>query len=84
MGRFKNELGEMYHLTPLVAKTRSGLEVKKWIGRLVQLRTMENRNHGPAFADSNNGVISYSMYEREILERFQSIQMDRSDIKPIL
>jgi hypothetical protein len=82
MGRFKNELGEMYHLTPLAAKTRSGLEVKKWIGRLVQVRTMENRNHGPAFADSNNGVISYSVYEREILERFQSIQMERSDIIP--
>ncbi len=26
--RFKNELGDQYHLTPLVAETRSGLKVK--------------------------------------------------------
>jgi hypothetical protein len=65
MGRFKNELGKIYHLMPLAAKTKSGLEVKKWVERLVQVRTMKDWNHGPAFADSNNGTISYSVYERE-------------------
>jgi hypothetical protein len=82
MGRFKNELGEMYHLTPLAATTKSGLEVKKWVKRLVEVRGQEKRSHGPAFAESPNGIINYPKYEREILERFQSIQANRPDVIP--
>jgi hypothetical protein len=30
LGRFKNEIGEQYHLTPLAAETKSGLKLKLW------------------------------------------------------
>jgi hypothetical protein len=30
LGRFKIELGDQYHLTPLIAETRSGIKVRLW------------------------------------------------------
>ncbi len=35
LGRFKGELRENYHLLPIVTQTRSGIDNKKWIGRLL-------------------------------------------------
>jgi hypothetical protein len=75
MGRFKNEIGDQYHLTPLVATTESGLKVKLWIKHLVEVRKLENQEHGPAFSELNRHVVDSSRYEREILERFQFIQV---------
>ncbi len=37
LGRFKNELGDQYHLTPLIAITNSGIKVKVWIKRLLEV-----------------------------------------------
>jgi hypothetical protein len=31
LGRFKGELGETYHLLPIITKTCSGIDNKKWI-----------------------------------------------------
>jgi hypothetical protein len=80
LGRFKNEIGEQYHLTPLVAITNSGLNVKQWVKRLLDIRTAEKRHHGPAFGTPRGEVASAAAYEREILERFQSIQEQHPDL----
>jgi len=82
LGRFKNEIGDQYHLTPLIANTRSGLPVKKWVQRLIEVRKGENRSRGPAFADSRSGEVRVDWYEREILERIQAIQQRRPDVVP--
>jgi hypothetical protein len=37
LGRFKNELGEQYHLTPLIRETKSGLKLKLWVSRLIEV-----------------------------------------------
>jgi len=81
LGRFKNELGEQYHLTPLIATTKSGLRVRRWVQRLVEVRSLEGRCHGAAFADAA-GTVQYAWYERELLERFQAIQHSHPDIIP--
>ncbi len=81
LGRFKNELGNQYHLTPLIATTKSGIPVRIWVQRLVDTRLKEGRRNGPAFGDQA-GRISYPWYEREILERFQVVQQRRPDIIP--
>jgi hypothetical protein len=73
LGRFKNELGEQYHLTPLAASTKSGLQVKTWVRRLVEVRRLELRDRGPAFSTSE-GSIPYSWYERDFMDRFMLIQ----------
>jgi len=49
LGRFKNELGEQYHLTPLIATTSSGLKIRMWIKRFLESCTREGRTRGPAF-----------------------------------
>ena len=74
LGCFKNEHGLRYHLTPLAARTKSGLDVKKWIGRLLEVRAAEGRKHGPAFGDANGVVDKSSVYEGEILDRLAAIQ----------
>jgi hypothetical protein len=79
LGRFKNELGDQYHLTPLVSTTKSGIPVRTWLERLIEVRFKEGRRHGPAFGD-HAARISYHWFEREILERFQVIQQRHPDI----
>jgi len=82
LGRFKNEVGDQYHLTPLIATTTSGLPVKTWVQRLIEVRKTERRVRGPAFADPRTGEVQVDWYEREILEHIQSIQQRRPDIVP--
>lgn len=38
LGRFKGEQNSRYHLQPLAARTDSGIEVREWIRRLVEVQ----------------------------------------------
>jgi hypothetical protein len=38
LGRFKNEDGEKYHLTPLAHHTAAGLPIGTWVSRLVDIK----------------------------------------------
>jgi hypothetical protein len=82
LGRFKTELGEQYHLTPMVATTRSGLKIKMWIQRLLQVKQEVGLSRGPAFIGPTPGSWAYGWYERELLERFQQIQGRNPEIIP--
>jgi hypothetical protein len=64
LGRFKNEIGDQYHLTPLAAVTKSGLQVKLWLKHLMEVQKQERREQGPAFG-SREGANLYILYERE-------------------
>lgn len=74
LGFFKGETGIQYHLTPLVARTSSGIEVKKWVIRLVGVREEAGILNGPAFCDSYGNIAKTKIYENAILERFSIIQ----------
>jgi hypothetical protein len=74
LGRFKNELGTRYHLTPLAGRTSSGIDVHLWITRLVQALTDANHLHGPAFCDALGQMASPQLYETELLDRLQTVQ----------
>ncbi len=41
LGRFKSELGIAYHLTPLAVQTNSGINIKLWVERLLEVRKRE-------------------------------------------
>jgi hypothetical protein len=82
LGRFKNEVGDQYHLTPLIAVTKSGLQVKVWVHRLIEVRQAGGHVHSPAFADPRTGVVPVDWYESEILDRIQHIQSRRPDLIP--
>lgn len=74
LGHFKNEVGTQYYLTSLAVCTKSGLKVKMWVGRLLEMQGREWRHNGPGFCDELGQVASSHLYEREILEHFQMIQ----------
>ncbi len=80
--RFKSEIGQQYYLTPLAARTNSGLEVKRWVARLVEVRRAERCDRGPEFCDASGQVASSKWYEREILERLQMIQDGHPELIP--
>jgi hypothetical protein len=81
LGRFKYELGEQYHLTPLIAVTSSGLNIRLWLKRFLEACGREGRCRGPAFV-APSGEHSYQWFEREILERLRGIQQAHPDLIP--
>jgi hypothetical protein len=86
MGRFKGETGERNVLRPLVSTTKSGIEIKRWVGRLVRVLTAEGRNveaqPGPAFCTTDGEVQSYSYMNRLFHSELLKIQESHSDKIP--
>lgn len=82
LGRFKGEQCSQYHLAPVAARTNSGLEVRHWIGRLVEARESEGRIRGPAFCNSNGKVACSVDYESAFVERLQVVQSTQPGVIP--
>jgi hypothetical protein len=82
VGRFKNELGERYHLILLAATTASGLNPREWLEWLVMVRQEEGWMRGPAFCDEA-GLVAYSRnYEGLFIEVLADIQEERPELIP--
>jgi hypothetical protein len=80
LGRLKGEEGERYHMLLMASETASGLEVRKWLERLVDLREGQGKFHGPAFDDGNGQVILSGVYETVFHDLLREIQEDRPDL----
>lgn len=74
LGRFKGEQNTRYHLSPMASTTSSGIPVKKWVKRLVEVRDQEGRTHGPAFCDKAGGIARSFEYEAGFIERLLEVQ----------
>jgi len=74
LGRFKGETGKRYHLTPLAAVTSSGIQVKLWVKRLVDIKTSRGYARGLLFGDDHGVVIKAKTIEMELMERLQGIK----------
>jgi hypothetical protein len=81
-GRFKNEFGELYHLMPLVEKTKSGLEIKVWFDRMLSWYEARGIQSGPVFRDARGQKASSKEYEFEILSRLERVQTHDPEIIP--
>lgn len=82
LGRFKNELGERYHLFLLASETASGFKPREWLEWLVAVRFEEGRVQGPAFCDENGNMEYSRIYEDLFLEILAEIQEERPDLIP--
>lgn len=82
LGRFKGETGIGYHILPIIATTPSGLEPRKWIGRLLTLYRERGINHGPIFCNRLGHRINASDIEQKFLERLEMLQEARPDLIP--
>ena len=77
MGRFKNETGERNMLLALASKTSSGIEIRKWVERLIILLIREDKGKkvGPALCERDGTVMARWKINgilREALLRIQS------------
>ncbi len=74
LGRFKGETGERYHLTPLAAVTSSGIQVRLWVKRLVDIKTSRGYVRGPLFGDVYGVAVKAKAIEMELMEHLQGIK----------
>ena len=74
IGRFKNEVGEKYHLKPLAATTRSGLQPRLWIGRAISELELKGVVSGPC-SDPPTG---FGQYELETWKQISGIAWNGS------
>jgi hypothetical protein len=79
LGRFKNEIGERYHLILLAPLTKSGIQTRYWLEELVNARFREGRTRGPAFCDDKGHVTYSSLYEPRFHEVLIEVNSDRRE-----
>jgi len=82
LGRFKGEQNSRYHLSPLASETSSGLKVRSWVERLVEVRERVGQVRGPAFCDRNGEVASSFAYDAGFVERLLVLQAARPELIP--
>jgi len=84
MGRFKGETGERNVIRVLVEKTKSGVEIRKWVSRLIQILKAERKDSldlpGPAFCDEVGDVLSYQTMNRLFHDELMKIQEAHPDL----
>lgn len=80
LGRIKGETGEKYHLMPLCATTRSGLEPRLWIGRAMDAMEKRGITGRPLFRTSQGFPIRFSEMEPKFIEGLEVVQATRPDI----
>lgn len=75
LGRVKSETGEDTHQIGVANTTRSGIEVRWWIEKLIEICRHEGRRSGPAFATPEGKLASsmeFNVLFRKYLEEIQS------------
>lgn len=85
MGRFKNETGERNVLIPLPNVTASGLAIRLWVERLVNLLISEGRHKevGPAICDYDGFVMPRARVNFVLHSALKKLQAERTDIVPL-
>ena len=83
LGRFKTETGEDKHVAVISSISKSGLQFRLWVERLVWLLLREgNTNVGPAFCKRNGTMLrSYEM-DWEFHKALKIVQLERIDLIP--
>jgi hypothetical protein len=80
LGQYKGEAHRRYHLTPMAATTDSGIQIREWIKRVVQVQHEAGRGHGPAFGDKYGELLSSGFVEGALSDRLQIIKDTRPGI----
>jgi len=74
LGRFKGERGEKYHLLPLSAITKSGLNPRRWVDRVANGYIHFQISRGPVWRKSGSSRASIIDWEGPVLDRIKEIQ----------
>ena len=80
IGKFKGETGVREHLVAVASESRSGLQTRWWLEKLIEVRELEHCTHGPAFGDQDGAAATMSEYD-DILHHFlKMIQEEDNDL----
>jgi hypothetical protein len=82
LGRYKGEMHNRYHLTPLAASTNSGIQVRCWLERLVGVWRDIGRTHGPAFGTREREVLASGFIEEKIVDLLFEVRAENASILP--
>ena len=74
IGKFKGENGERYHSLVLANESMSGLEVRWWVEKLINLCESEGRVRGPAFVNPDGSSPSGADYNVLLRQYLREIQ----------
>jgi hypothetical protein len=80
-GKFKSENNEDYHIMCVANKTRSGIELRWWIEKLLSITTDEGRDAGPAFASRAGNLASSTDYDAVFRVYLKQVQSDTNLIQ---
>ena len=75
IGKFKGETGVREHLVAVASESKSGINVRWWLEKLIQVREAENCISGPAFGNSCGEVAKQRDYN-EVLRHFLAVLRD--------
>ena len=74
LGRFKGEDGERYHMLLIASVTHSGLNTRKYLEQLIELRTRQGYFKGPAFCKNNGSPADLSDCEPYLYDALLRVQ----------
>ncbi len=80
LGRFKKEIGESYHLMPVLASTPGGLHPSRWVRRVLDQYEQKGIVHGYMFRNENGTKMKCKELEQKFHERLETIQERRPDL----
>jgi hypothetical protein len=80
IGEFKGESGARHHLMALASTTRSGIELREWVEKLMAVRAREGHRAGPAFGYRDGSVATIAEYDDILFGFLRRIQIERPDL----
>jgi hypothetical protein len=84
LGRFKSEIGEDKHVAVVTNKSKSGLNFRLWLERLVWVLIKEKKDKvaGPAFCHKDGTMLRSFELDREFHNSLRIVQLERPDLIP--
>jgi hypothetical protein len=80
LGNFKGETGVHHHMVSLASTTMSGIPVRWWLEKLLDVRRDEGCHHGPAFGRADGSVSSLHEYDSILHHFLAMIQQDDPEL----
>jgi hypothetical protein len=83
VGMFKQEDGERQHYLPVVAVTGSGLHIRDWIRRPLELKVKSGQTQGFLFRLKNGSPAKWADFDEPLIERLVWIQENTEVLIPM-
>jgi hypothetical protein len=83
VGRFKQEDGEIQHFLLVAAVTGSGIQIREWMRRLLELKVKCGHIQGFLFRRKNRSPAKMGEFDEPLIERLVWIQENTQGLIPM-